>query len=677
MSELDVDVRVAILRIFRSPEFGHYADYKSEVEQRIEQDAEEINEAVFSARYEYGVADSWLIDWDELVGLVLRALAYVSVTITVLVTANHLWTSSPADLSWLDGLVAYKDWLAGAFAGVFVVLCVVIGRFARWRIIGWRAQSGFMDEAFHAYQAWLASEVRGFVSQAINELLGPRGVVAFPTYAPRLIELDTSTIAPSATVNQVKEFIEGHESSAIGLAGNRGSGKSTVLRALTQAPELSPFVTIVTSPVKYDAGEFLRRLLHAVAGTINLRANADDDEGDDDVRRHGRRGRLKAILSGLAGVAGLAIVLIKTLPVQPMLSRIDPVFVLGCALLAAALAGMFGMLAGRMSGSRTTSLPPDVRRARELIHMLQWEVEQGTNLKTTVKVHNVFDTSAENTRKDKSRTLSHAELVVALHELLHLFVQHNYPKKRLVVCIDELDKLDQPEHLVSVVNELKDVFHIRGVHFVVTVSTDALSSFESRGLADRDAFDSAFDTVVSTRWLTVDESINVIGSRAAGFAGEIAKFCHAWSGGLVRDLLRAARKAVELQKAADRALTVSEIVSGLVLDDLCSATQASLRNLASEDKDVDALWELHCMLERARDSTTPGREAVAALSFSNETFEVLKAKVLLGLYLVDLAGSTDQADGAIERVGTAIGRISGPRPMREAAVAAAVPDGPL
>lgn len=59
------------------------------------------------------------------------------------------------------------------------------------------------------------------VSTAINAELGPKGIVAFPTHAPRLVELDVTEIRPSSTTRYVNEFVLEHESSAIGLAGSR------------------------------------------------------------------------------------------------------------------------------------------------------------------------------------------------------------------------------------------------------------------------------------------------------------------------------------------------------------------------------------------------------------------------------------------------------------------------
>lgn len=181
------------------------------------------------------------------------------------------------------------------------------------------------------------------VSTAINAELGPKGIVAFPTHAPRLVELDVTEIRPSSTTRYVNEFVLEHESSAIGLAGSR--------------------------------------------------------------------------------------------------ARASP--------------------------------SPEVRFARELLRDLRWEFERSTTGKGTVKVLSFFEGGAERGYKYKNRAMTRADLVGAIRELLRTFAaQPN--RERMVVCVDEL----------------KDLFHIQKVHFVVAVSTDALDSFAQRGLAGRDAFDS-------------------------------------------------------------------------------------------------------------------------------------------------------------------------------------------
>jgi len=78
--------------------------------------------------------------------------------------------------------------------------------------------------------------------------------------------------------------------------------------------------------------------------------------------------------------------------------------------------------------------------------------------------------------------------------------------------------------LVETVNNLKDILHIHGVHFIVSVSIDALKSFQQRGMPDRDVFDSSFDNIVNLGCLTIDESVDIVTSRAVGFPAELAYY---------------------------------------------------------------------------------------------------------------------------------------------------------
>lgn len=112
--ELDFDVRLAIVRVFRSPEFRHYVDHRGEIEQRVEADAEEINEAVFGARYEHGIGDRTVVTWDELVDLLLRAFPYILMIVGVRTAAEYLWSGAEAELSRLHQIdwlvITYKNW---------------------------------------------------------------------------------------------------------------------------------------------------------------------------------------------------------------------------------------------------------------------------------------------------------------------------------------------------------------------------------------------------------------------------------------------------------------------------------------------------------------------------------------------------------------------------------------
>jgi hypothetical protein len=75
----------------------------------------------------------------------------------------------------------------------------------------------------------------------------------------------------------------------------------------------------------------------------------------------------------------------------------------------------------------------------------------------------------------------------------------------------------------------------------VSVSEDAWARFESRGLPLRDTFDSSFDEVVLVSMLQPLESRDFLKRRSNSITDAQTLLCHCLSGGLARDLLRAAR----------------------------------------------------------------------------------------------------------------------------------------
>jgi len=677
---LDFPRALAVAKdVFDRAEFQHYKGHREQILQRLRKYYPAIQDRVSAAARVQADISTSRLKADSTARVLRRVtngfgiFVFVGV-ITFATLLAGVWGVSEAARIRLEFLAVLLTVPVG-------VLTYAVMRSRRHLILRAKAEAA---DAENAYERELTAAVRETIATAINEELGPEGIIAFPAHAPRLVELDTSQITASQTVRYVQEFIVEHESSAIGLAGVRGSGKSTVMRAIHADQQFQPYVALVPSPVKYDPGEFLRRLLYEIATTI---AGTERDNGFGGRRASDRVTRARVAFFAVIGAAGILTSTARLFDVSVDRYRIDLYLGLGLVLISAA--GLLYSWLIRLTSSVDFHGPSDVRNAQAILRNLRWEVERGSTSRNTAKLWSVAETADEDSWKLKSRTLTRSDLVVELRNLLRLFADTN-PGKRLVVCIDELDKLDSPDHLVEIVNELKDLFHIQGVHFVVSVSTDALESFERRGLPSRDAFDSAFDTIVETEWLTPEESLEVVSARAAGFAPPIAMFCHAWSGGLARDLLRTARAAVELQRRnADRPVTVGEIVTHIVLGDLTDATAATLRTLGPQEADLGALCELHQLLDTARRRADPQpvpHQHAAKLEFTASAHQVLQAKAVLGLRLAETAvqlgryesygdgrnNTTRELSTLVTTVATAMVRICGPKPLRDRAMSEAL-----
>ncbi len=119
-------------------------------------------------------------------------------------------------------------------------------------------------------------------------------------------------------------------------------------------------------------------------------------------------------------------------------------------------------------------------------------------------------------------------------------------KGRLIVGIDELDKLPSDEKARQFLNELKAIFGVRGCYYLISISEEAMASFDRRGLPFRDVFDSSFDDVVNVSYLSLLDAQRLLNRRVV-LPIPFTCLCYCLSGGLARDLIRAARNAVEAQ----------------------------------------------------------------------------------------------------------------------------------
>lgn len=104
----------------------------------------------------------------------------------------------------------------------------------------------------------------------------------------------------------------------------------------------------------------------------------------------------------------------------------------------------------------------------------------------------------------------------------------------VVIILDELDKIVAPDAAQDFVNEVKALLtlDVPGFLLLVSVSEDALASFERRGLPVRDAFDSAFDVIFRVEYLKLGDARQVLTGRVLGLPEPFICLCHclaAWA----------------------------------------------------------------------------------------------------------------------------------------------------
>ncbi|WP_219471090.1 P-loop NTPase fold protein [Nonomuraea rhizosphaerae] len=568
-----------------------------DVRRRADQIFDPLTEEITTAD---GARRAWRRPWAvAVVVLLVMALLFLGVTI---------WSAGFS--SWSRAaVVTFSAGLAAVGSSVFV---------SWWSMIRRRNLT-----ASRELRAALLPPLRALIRLIINELQDDKarwsGTLR-TSQAPALVELNLQDTIPSRTYERLRAFIAEHESSATGLAGARGSGKTTLMRRLSSDNALDCHVALVSAPVQYAPVEFTR-LIHGELARAGVRSS-----GASLVRSRMAMPAVRAILRTL--VMAVAVLLLITLWIYDKNRPAPTPFDLGWAGFAAVVLGALiigfvfsrGWTSFRMQTRAMASPQTTGELCLQQLDFLHWSTSVESNASAGLKISG---SGFEGGRKlsHAEREVTHADSVQALRQFVEqLLVLGNKP---VVICVDELDKLTDPADAVKAINGLKDLFHVAKAHFVLSVSTDAMHSFAARGVPMRDVFDSAFDTIISVAPLSLEESQTLISRRARDFSRVFVLFCHAWSGGHARDLIRTARSCVDLKRelGEDEEATISLLSRRVLRHDLREVVDATVEKLREEGTDLTKamLESVLTFQESLEDESANLYDLVEATEFPSDT----------------------------------------------------------
>lgn len=148
-----------------------------------------------------------------------------------------------------------------------------------------------------------------------------------------------------------------------------------------------------------------------------------------------------------------------------------------------------------------------------------------------------------------NEAISMAQNQLSLPEIIEgyrKFIELVSLKYEVIIGIDELDKIESGEKAQKFLNEIKAIFNIDGCFYLISISENAMSSFERRGLPFRDVFDSSFDMIVFVNYLNLMQAGGLIQRRVIGMPIPFVALCYCISGGLARDIIRTSRMLFDL-----------------------------------------------------------------------------------------------------------------------------------
>jgi hypothetical protein len=506
--------------------------------------------------------------------------------------------------------------------------------------------------------------------------------------------------------------IDRSTSDAVAIAGHRGIGKTTTIRATARGvfsePGAPPSMSVIASaPSRYEARDFVLHLHAALAKEVLALTGRLLHVSPAPEQRRRRDPaimfvlKLSAVLVALTPFAYLAcdgtfggfLADMRDVgsvafaefprhvfePVQvatPDTARSVTVAMLYYALclviVVTPLAGM-GFLA-RLPGAlrranRRDAMPAVVelhdlaRQQLDRIRFLQtytsgWSGKVGIPLGSS-------DVSWTRGSQRAEQQLTHPEVVEAFREFAGrasaVLIREQGVIERIVVAVDELDKIAEPEKAHEFVNDIKGIFGVDGCLFLVAVSDDAIAAFERRGIPVRDAFDSAFSEMVRMDAFTLAESRRWLDRRLVGVPEPFGCLCHCLSGGLPRDLRRSTVDMIDAaRQTGDHDLeSVAALMIDRELDRKAHAFAAAVRRLDDHPEVIAHLADL-LLVGQAREPAelvelsgriAPGEESTIPIERWQSACFVLFCATLLEVFTNELTGA--ELDSRIELLGTA------------------------
>ena len=147
-------------------------------------------------------------------------------------------------------------------------------------------------------------------------------------------------------------------------------------------------------------------------------------------------------------------------------------------------------------------------RALELSENLRFQTTLSTSAETGLSV--LKATSKLSTGKSLvSRPLSlpglTAEFAQFLERIGEVF------SGSVVICLDELDKIEDPRDIDKLLRGIKGVLGWPGTHFLLTVSEDALARFTTQRRSERGMLESAFEDIIPLGRIDLKVADHVIG----------------------------------------------------------------------------------------------------------------------------------------------------------------------
>jgi hypothetical protein len=109
---------------------------------------------------------------------------------------------------------------------------------------------------------------------------------------------------------------------------------------------------------------------------------------------------------------------------------------------------------------------------------------------------------------------------------------------RVVIAVDELDRVIQPEQVRNFLRRIKSLLTVDGVYYVMSMAEDVIESFQLRSISCKGEADSSFSEILRLGPLSTNESLDFLQRTGRELPEPSGSALAVLSAGIPRDLVR-------------------------------------------------------------------------------------------------------------------------------------------
>ena len=413
---------------------------------------------------------------------------------------------------------------------------------------------------------------------------------------------------------------------SIGISGPRGAGKSTLIqnycgpnRVVEKIKDKKILSVFTTAPVEYDSRDFIIHLFTSVIDSfLKLEGEVSNNNRLNSYQIGGNSNNMfvdQAILSrirnfffsfGLLFITFSFVIVLCNNPkilgfpyifninlfhlfdIQPgTVFKFGLTFFIASFFIEALLSGtskrnslqiLFELLLQNRQRKKRSILLENiengkeaiVNNAKQLLQKIKFQHSFTSGWSGGLKIPFGLEGGVNNAETFAEKQMTNPEIICAFTQ----FINDIPEEYQIIIGIDELDKLESDQQAQKFLNEIKSVFGLKRCFYLISVSENAMSNFERRGLPFRDAFDSSFDSIVYLDYFNLKEATLLLERRVIGKPMPFFYLSFCLSGGLPRDLIRAFRQLIEIRINNDNVNTLSKICLSIINSEIKAKIRA-------------------------------------------------------------------------------------------------------